>query len=41
VNLYICYGTCVPLLVTDEGEAIQGSGKIFAWAQAHPAAAAA
>ncbi|HEX3688683.1 MAG TPA: glutathione S-transferase N-terminal domain-containing protein [Solirubrobacteraceae bacterium] len=31
----------VPLLVTDDGEAIQGSSKIIAWAQAHPATAAA
>jgi len=31
----------VPLLVTDDGTAIQGSGRIIAWAQAHPAAAAA
>jgi hypothetical protein len=31
----------VPLLVTDNGEAIQGSGKIIAWVQAHSAAAAA
>jgi hypothetical protein len=27
----------VPVLVTDSGEAIQGSGKIVEWAQAHPA----
>jgi hypothetical protein len=27
----------VPLLLTGEGEAIQGSQKIIAWAQAHPA----
>lgn len=25
----------VPLLVTDDGEAVQGSGKIIAWAHAH------
>ena len=31
----------VPLLVTGDGEAVQGSGRIIAWAQAHPAAAAA
>lgn len=31
----------VPLLVTDEGEAVQGSGKIIAWAKANPVAAAA
>jgi hypothetical protein len=29
----------VPVLVTDEGEAIQGSDKIMDWARAHPAAA--
>lgn len=27
----------VPVLVTDDGEAIQDSKKIAAWAQAHPA----
>ena len=27
----------VPLLVTDDGEVIQGSQKIVAWAQANPA----
>ena len=27
----------VPLLLIDDGEAIQGSEKIIAWAQAHPA----
>jgi hypothetical protein len=26
----------VPVLVTDDGEAIQGSDKIIAWAAAHP-----
>ena len=31
----------VPVLVTDDGEAIQGSGRIIAWAQSHPAVAAA
>ena len=31
----------VPLLVTDDGTAIQGSKKIIAWAQDHPARAAA
>jgi len=31
----------VPLMVTDDGTAIQGSGRITAWAQGHPAAAAA
>jgi hypothetical protein len=31
----------VPLLVTDEGEAIHGSQTIIEWARAHPAAAAA
>lgn len=30
----------VPLLVTDSGEAIQGSGKIVEWARAHPAGTA-
>jgi hypothetical protein len=30
----------VPVLVTDDGEAIQGSDKIIAWAAAHPAGAA-
>jgi F420H(2)-dependent quinone reductase/Glutathione S-transferase, N-terminal domain len=29
----------VPVLVTDEGEAIQGSDKIIDWARAHPAGA--
>lgn len=29
----------VPLLVTDDGEAIQGSERIVEWAAAHPAAA--
>ena len=29
----------VPLLVTDDGEAIQGSRGIIAWAQAHAASA--
>ena len=28
----------VPLLVTDDGEPIQGSDKIIAWAKDHPAA---
>jgi hypothetical protein len=31
----------VPVLVTDDGEAIQESKAIIAWAQAHPATAAA
>lgn len=31
----------VPVLVTDEGAVIQGSGKIIAWAEARPAVAAA
>jgi len=31
----------VPLLVTDEGTAIQGSAKIIDWARTHPAASAA
>ena len=31
----------VPLLVLDDGTPIQGSRAIIAWAQAHPAAAAA
>jgi hypothetical protein len=31
----------VPLLVTDDGEAIQGSRRIIEWAQAHPAGVAA
>lgn len=31
----------VPLLVTDDGEAIGDSRQIIAWAQQHPAAAAA
>jgi hypothetical protein len=31
----------VPVLVTDDGEVIQGSKKIIAWAEAHPAVAAA
>ena len=30
----------VPLLVTDNGETIQGSREIMAWANAHPAVAA-
>ena len=30
----------VPVLVTDDGEAIQGSQKIMDWAKAHPAVAA-
>ena len=30
----------VPLLVTDDGEAIQGSEKIIAWANDHPAGSA-
>jgi hypothetical protein len=30
----------VPLLLVGDGEAIQGSKKIIAWAQAHPANAA-
>jgi Glutathione S-transferase, N-terminal domain len=30
----------VPVLVTDEGEAIQGSDKIAEWARANPAAGA-
>ena len=29
----------VPVLVTDDDEIIQGSGKIAAWAKAHPASA--
>jgi hypothetical protein len=29
----------VPVLVTDEGEPIQGSDKIIDWARAHPAGA--
>jgi hypothetical protein len=29
----------VPVLVADDGEVVQGSDKIVAWAQAHPAAA--
>src|SRR5579884_835590 len=29
----------VPVLVTDEGTVIQGSGQIVEWARAHPAAA--
>jgi len=32
--------TWVPVLVTDEGEAIRDSKAIVAWAQAHPAAGA-
>jgi hypothetical protein len=28
----------VPVLVTDDGEVVQGSRKIIAWARAHPAA---
>ena len=31
----------VPALVTDEGEVVQGSRKIIAWAKAHPASVAA
>jgi hypothetical protein len=31
----------VPLLVTDDGEVVQGSREIIAWAQTHPASAAA
>lgn len=31
----------VPALQTDDGEVIQGSDKIIAWAKAHPAGAAA
>jgi hypothetical protein len=31
----------VPVLVTDDGEAIQGSDKIMEWARAHPAVASA
>ena len=31
----------VPLLVTDDGEAIGDSQRIIAWAQEHPAATAA
>jgi Glutathione S-transferase, N-terminal domain len=31
----------VPALVTDDGEVVQGSRKIIAWAQMHPVAAAA
>ena len=31
----------VPALVTDDGEVVQGSGKIIEWAKAHRAAAAA
>jgi hypothetical protein len=31
----------VPALLTDDGETIHGSQRIIAWAQAHPAAAAA
>jgi hypothetical protein len=30
----------VPALVTDDGEVVQGSDKIIAWATEHPAAAA-
>ena len=30
----------VPLLVTDDGQAIQGSAEIIAWAQSHPASVA-
>jgi hypothetical protein len=30
----------VPLLVTGEGEAVQGSQRIIEWARSHPAAAA-
>ena len=29
----------VPAMVTDDGDVIQGSGKIIAWAAAHPAVA--
>ncbi len=29
--------TWVPALVTDDGTVVQGSDKIVAWAQAHPA----
>lgn len=32
--------TWVPVLVTDDDEVVQGSDKIVAWAQAHPAVAA-
>ena len=31
----------VPVLVTDDGEVVQDSKKIVAWAEAHPAGAAA
>jgi hypothetical protein len=31
----------VPALVTDDGDVVQGSDKIEAWAKAHPAGAAA
>ncbi len=31
----------VPVLVTDDGEVVQGSRRIVAWAQAHPVTAAA
>jgi len=31
----------VPVLVTDDGEAVQGSQKIVDWAKAHPAGASA
>jgi hypothetical protein len=31
----------VPVLVADDGEVVQGSGEIVAWAAAHPAGAAA
>jgi hypothetical protein len=31
----------VPAMVTDDGEVVQGSPEIIAWAAAHPAAAAA
>jgi hypothetical protein len=31
----------VPVLVTDDGEVVQGSGEIVAWAAANPAAGAA
>ncbi len=32
--------TWVPALVTDDGEVVQGSRKIIAWASAHPAGGA-
>jgi hypothetical protein len=31
----------VPVLVTDDDEVVQGSGRIIAWAQAHPVTGAA